>query len=204
MTGVSCLDASRKNGQHPWSLKLECSETLPELKDLNSEQRKAFIKEDIEFMPDGALGLVVADGEPVAVIKILRDEALLAKSVICVSFHHRGTIPQAMLRMINATNLDLVLLNTAGYAYEPVLGRLQETTEIPFERELLFWDDSQILEESEAYKIEGTSAKAHTPHQALSTQSSSRRVALTSVTCLSTKENANFCSIRSQEDCKTA
>lgn len=204
LTGVSCRDASRKNGQHPWSLKLECLEALPELKDLNPEQRKAFIKDDIEFMPDGALGLVVADGEPVAIIKILRDEALLAKSVICVSFHHWGTIPQAMLRMINATNLDLVLLNTAGYAYEPVLGRLQETTEIPFERELLFWDDSQMLEESEAYKIEGTSAKAHTPHQALSTQPSSRRVALVSATCLSSKENANVCWIRSQEDCKTA
>jgi hypothetical protein len=157
MTGVSCRDASRKNGQHPWSLTLECSEALPELKDLNSEQRKAFIKDDTDFMPDGTLGVVVADGEPVAIVKILRDEALLAQSVICVQFPDRQRISQAMLGMANATSLDLVLVNAPGYAYEPVLGRLQNTTEIPFERELLFWDESQLLEESEAYDTEGTS-----------------------------------------------
>ncbi|CAD0089538.1 unnamed protein product [Aureobasidium mustum] len=102
-------------------------------------------------MPDGALGFVVADGEPVAVVKILRDEALLAGSIICIQIPHLELIPQAMLAMMNATILNLVLLNTAGYAYEPVLGRLQNTTEIPFEEELLFWDDSKTPKESEAY-----------------------------------------------------
>lgn len=162
LTGISCRDASRKNGQHPWSLKLECSETLPELKGLNPEQRRAFIKDDLDFMQDGILGFVIADRQPIAIVKILRDEALLAKSVICINFPNPESIPQAMLGVINATNLELVLLNTAGYAYEPVLGRLQETTEVPFERELLFWDDSQMLEESEAYKTEGTFANRHT------------------------------------------
>jgi hypothetical protein len=162
MTGVSCRDSYRKNGQHPWSLKLECSETLPELKDLGPEQRKTFIKDDPDFMPDGGLAFVVADGKPVAIVKILRDEALLAKSVVCIAFPNRDSIPQAMLGMINATSLDLILLNTAGYAYEPVLGRLQDTTEIPFEREQLFWDESQIPEESEAYHTEGAFVKVHT------------------------------------------
>lgn len=162
MTGVSCRDAYRKNGQHPWSLKLECSEALPELKDLGSEQRKAFIKDDPDFMPDGGLAFVVADGKPVAIVKILRDEALLAKSVVCIAFPNHDSIPQAMLGMNNAISLHLILLNTAGYAYEPVLGRLQDTTEIPFEREQLFWDESQIPEESEAYHTGGTYANVHT------------------------------------------
>ena len=70
-----------------------------------------------------------------------------------------------MLGMINATNLEIVLLNTAGYAYEPVLGRLQETTEVPFERELLFWDDSMMLEEAGAYKTEGTYLNTHVSYQ---------------------------------------
>lgn len=151
LTGVSCRDMSRKHGQHPWSLKLECSEPLPELKDLNPEQRETFVKDDTEFIPDGALGFVVADGEPVAIVKILRDEALLARSIICIQITHRGLIPQAMLAMMNAASLNLALLNTAGYAYEPVLGRLQNTTEIPFEEELLFWDESQTPKQSEAY-----------------------------------------------------
>lgn len=152
LTGVSCRDTSRKHGQHPWSLKLECSEPLPELADLNPEQRKTFLKDDTEFIPDGGLGFVVADGEPVAIVKILRDEALLARSIICIQIPHRELIPQAMLAMMNAACLSLVLLNTAGYAYEPVLGRLQDTTEIPFEEELLFWDASRAPKESEAYK----------------------------------------------------
>ncbi|CAD0109271.1 unnamed protein product, partial [Aureobasidium uvarum] len=152
LTGLSCSDISRRHGQHPWSLKLECSEPLPELKDLDREERKAFVKDDTDFMPDGALGFVVADGEPVAIVKILRDEALLAKSVICIQIPHRELIPQAMLSIMNAASLELVLLNTAGYAYEPVLGRLQNTTEIPFENELLFWDDSQTVKDSEAYR----------------------------------------------------
>ncbi|KAG9523714.1 P-loop containing nucleoside triphosphate hydrolase protein, partial [Aureobasidium melanogenum] len=151
LTGVSCRDTSRKHGQHPWSLKLECSEPLPELKDLNPEQRKAFIKDDLDFMQDGALGFVVADGEPVAIVKILRDEALLARSIICIQIPHRELISQAMLAMMSAASIDLVLLNTAGYAYEPVLGRLQTTTEIPFEKELLFWDKSHTPMESPAY-----------------------------------------------------
>lgn len=165
LIGVSCRDVSRKNGQHPWSLRLECSETLPELKELNLEQRKAFIKDEVDFMQDGVLGCVVADGQPVAIVKILRDEALLAKSVICISFPNPESIPQEMLGMINATNLEIVLLNTAGYAYEPVLGRLQETTEVPFERELLFWDDSMMIEEAEAYKTEGTYLNTHVSYQ---------------------------------------
>ncbi|KAI4745736.1 P-loop containing nucleoside triphosphate hydrolase protein [Aureobasidium sp. EXF-12298] len=151
LTGVSCRDTSRKHGQHPWSLKLECSEPLPELKNLDPEQRKAFIKDDLDFMQDGALGFVVADAEPVAIVKILRDEALLARSIICIQIPHRELISQAMLAMMNAASLDLVLLNTAGYAYEPVLGRLQTTTEIPFEEELLFWDKSHTPIESQAY-----------------------------------------------------
>ena len=167
MTGVSCQDLSRKNGQHSWSLKLECSEALPELKDLSFEQRKAFIRDDNDYMSDGALGTVVADGEPVAIVKILRDEALLAESVVCVQFPDCGAVARAILSMINATSLDLVLLKAPGYAYEPVLGRLQNTTEIPFERELLFWDESQILEESEAYKTEGTYASTHMPRRKL-------------------------------------
>ncbi|KEQ58714.1 uncharacterized protein M437DRAFT_58626 [Aureobasidium melanogenum CBS 110374] len=151
LTGVSCRDTSRKHGQHPWSLRLECSEPLPELKDLNPEQRKAFIKDDTDFMPDGALGFVIADGEPVAIVKLLRDEALLARSIVCIQVPHRELISQAMLAMMNAASLELVLLNTAGYAYEPVLGRLQNTTEIPFEEELLFWDKSHSVKDSEAY-----------------------------------------------------
>ncbi|KAG9689169.1 P-loop containing nucleoside triphosphate hydrolase protein, partial [Aureobasidium melanogenum] len=151
LTGVSCCDTSRKHGQHPWSLRLECSEPLPELKDFNPEQRKAFIKDDTDFMPDGALGFVIADGEPVAIVKLLRDEALLTRSIICIQVPHRELISQAMLAMMNAASLELVLLNTAGYAYEPVLGRLQNTTEIPFEEELLFWDESHSVKESEAY-----------------------------------------------------
>ncbi|KAG9613201.1 P-loop containing nucleoside triphosphate hydrolase protein, partial [Aureobasidium melanogenum] len=151
LTGVSCRDTTRKHGQHPWSLKLECSEPLPELKDLNPEQRKAFIKDDTDFMQDGALGFIVADGEPVAIVKILRDEALLARSIICIQIPHRELMSQAMLVMMNAASLDLVLLNTAGYAYEPVLGRLQTTTEIPLEEELLFWDESHTPIESKAY-----------------------------------------------------
>lgn len=151
LTGVSCRDTSRKHGQHPWSLRLECSEPLPGLKDLNPEQRKAFIKDDTDFMPDGALGFVIADGEPVAIVKLLRDEALLARSIVCIQVPHRELISQAMLAMINAASLELVLLNTAGYAYESVLGRLQNTTEIPFEEELLFWDESHSVKDSEAY-----------------------------------------------------
>jgi hypothetical protein len=161
MKGVSCRDSYRKNGQHPWSLELECSEALPELKDLGPEQRKTFIKDDPDFMPDGGLAFVVADGEPVAIVKILRDEALLAKSVVCIAFPNHDSVPQAMIGMINATSLDLILLNTAGYAYEPVLGRLQDTTEIPFEREQLFWDESQTPEESEAYQTEGAYVNVH-------------------------------------------
>ncbi|KAI5210180.1 P-loop containing nucleoside triphosphate hydrolase protein [Aureobasidium subglaciale] len=149
LTGISCRDTGRKHGQHPWSLKLECSEPLSELRDLDPEQRKAFIKHDIDFMPDGGLGCVIADGKPVAVVKILRDEALLAKSVICVQIPNAELVSPIMLALMNASKLELALLNTAGYAYEPVLGRLQHTTEVPFENELLFWDTDKKVKSSQ-------------------------------------------------------
>ncbi|KAI5206071.1 P-loop containing nucleoside triphosphate hydrolase protein [Aureobasidium subglaciale] len=149
LTGISCRDSGKKHGQHPWSLKLECSEALPELKDLETEQRKTFIKDDTDFIPDGGLGFVIADGKPVAVVKILRDEALLAKSVICIQIPNPELVSQTMLALINATKLELVLLNTAGYAYEPVLSRLQNTTEIPFENELLSWDGNKKVKASQ-------------------------------------------------------
>ena len=54
------------------------------------------------------------------------------------------------------TKLEIILFTTAGYAHEPVLGRLQALAlPVPFEEEIIFWDSYKRVASSEVVKNQG-------------------------------------------------
>lgn len=137
LAGLSCEDASKKHGQHPWALKLKCLGGLTELQDLNHEERQKYIAEETDFILDQSLAVLRADGKPIAIVKVVREAALLANSIICIQIPNRKSTQEELFSMFNASTLEIVLLGVAGFAHEPVLNRLQKPTELPFEEELL-------------------------------------------------------------------
>jgi hypothetical protein len=156
VTGTSCNDDSKKkHGQHPWALKLKTLQDLPELKNLRPQHRQTFIKENTEFIPDRSLAQITADGKLIAFVKLLRDEAQLAASTLCIRFPDHKFTQQALHSILSATELEITLLNTAGYAHEPVLRRLQEMTEVPLEEEIVFWDARGKVRSTEILSSDG-------------------------------------------------
>lgn len=152
--GTSCLDAS-KNFHHPWTLMLKRIDELSELKNLNQEAREAYIDEHPKFIPDQSLGILIADGDPVAIVKTWRDEGLLSQSIICAHIPSRNDANRVLPRLSDTAELEIVLFTTAGYAHEPVLGKLQNLALVPFEEEIIFWDSSKCTLNSEVMNTRG-------------------------------------------------
>ena len=82
---------------------------------------------------------VIVDGKVVAFPKVRRDEDHLAKNPpeFVLQFEGQQATIDALCSFRNAKNIQLVQIDTAVFAYEPVLKRLQQITRMPLWRELL-------------------------------------------------------------------
>jgi hypothetical protein len=94
------------------------------------------------------MACLLLDDEPVAFPTIHRDEEGLSKTPakIVIQFKDDSTLSYALSKMKVAGNIKLVQLDTAVFAYEPFLKRLQEMKELPLAEELLHWDEDTPLE----------------------------------------------------------
>jgi hypothetical protein len=142
LKGVECDE------RHPWALRLECPDDLPQIPKGNSTQRKQFFIDNRSYLKHESLACIVADGEPVALVTINRKEDLLAHSrpLICVSFSGRELgFQRALLYLKSASQIQLVQLNVAVFAYEPILRQLQATKELLLRDEMLYWEKGKPL-----------------------------------------------------------
>ena len=90
------------------------------------------------------------DNEPAAFPTISRDDDQLAKdpSSIVVQFADDSTLSSTLFKAKGASNIKLVQLDTAIFAFEPFLRRLQEITDLPLEDDLVNWQASNEIEAS--------------------------------------------------------
>ncbi|KAF2085428.1 P-loop containing nucleoside triphosphate hydrolase protein [Saccharata proteae CBS 121410] len=142
--GVDCGEPRR---WRTWGLQLRCQGDFPIFKGCHTEEaRRKMIndKRNVDFLKAQSLAALFADGELVTLVNIQREEELLAKCppIVCVRISDPSHTRKFFLRLQSATRIGLLQLNTAVFAYEPVLKRLQNIRELSLSKEIVFWNSS--------------------------------------------------------------
>jgi hypothetical protein len=134
--------------RHPLGIRLQCVKELPPLSKIDPEKRRAYLRDNRHILRHGNMACLVVDNQPVAFPTIVRNEDYLAKTpaTIVVQFQDDSALSDALLRMKMAMNIQLVQLDSAVFAFEPFLKRLQDMKELPLPEELLHWEEGQTLE----------------------------------------------------------
>ncbi|KAI6780503.1 NFX1-type zinc finger-containing protein 1 [Emericellopsis cladophorae] len=134
---------------HKCSLAVECSSGLESLMKKSKDERKKFLTEEHAFLKDQSFGALCHNGEILAFAFVHRNVDMLAQSppVIVLRFTDSHALKTALVSLQPAlglsSNITFVLVDTPVFAYEPVLDRLQQISEIPL-RQHLFDDPASI------------------------------------------------------------
>lgn len=136
-----------KNGRRPWGIVLQAANELPQLKNIAPSKRKAHLVDNKHILRHGNMACLLIDGEPVAFPMIHRNEEELSKAPanLIVQFQDDSTLSYALSKLKIGTNIKLVQLDTAVFAFEPFLKRLQELKELPLSDELLHWKEGDVM-----------------------------------------------------------
>jgi hypothetical protein len=133
--------AQQKWKRGRWSVLLERIVDFPHLAKMSDSKRRTWFRDNRRFLKHRSLACILLDKEVIAFATIDRDEDLLSKTPPTVVLQFEGEVNavKALLKMKNAPNLTIVPVDTAVFAYEPVLKALQESRTLPLSQQLLFW-----------------------------------------------------------------
>lgn len=137
--------AQQKWKRGRWSVLLERTIDFPQLAKMSETKRRGWFRDNRRFLKHRALACVLLDKEVIAFATIDRDEDLLSKTppVIVLQFEGEVNAVKALLKMKNASNFTIIPVDTAVFAYEPVLKALQESRILPLSQHLLFWKTNE-------------------------------------------------------------
>jgi hypothetical protein len=123
----------------PCGLALYCNRAIPQLKGLSSMDVKSYLKANPRFLKHDSFGCLLNDNEVVAFGNVERDEDLLAQAppILVLRIADSSAFSKALLAIKTGRNIRFVQVDTAIFAYQPILSCLQEMTEIPLAEELL-------------------------------------------------------------------
>ena len=135
-----CGTADRKV---KWGIQLECSKDLPFFNGVKPKDRKTTLQHQRRFAKHGSTACILADNEVLGFVTIYRDEDLLSKKppVFVVQLEGEVSTVKTLTRLKTAKNVKLVQIDTAVFAYEPVLKAIQDLKDVPLAEELLFWEE---------------------------------------------------------------
>lgn len=141
--GINCGETRRRL---PWGLQLECISDLPQLANLKTEKRKDFFIADRNMFKHQSLACLIVDKEISAFPTIHRDIELLAHKppIVTLQFRGKASTSKSLLKLKTGQHVKLVQLDTAVFAYEPVLRGLQNVRELSLADELLLWSPDSV------------------------------------------------------------
>ncbi|KAG9254027.1 P-loop containing nucleoside triphosphate hydrolase protein [Emericellopsis atlantica] len=131
------------------SLAVKCFKGLEFLNKKSKEERKKFLNEEHAVLKDQSFGALCHNGEILAFAFISRNVDMLAQSppVVLLRFTDSQALKSALISLQPglglSSNIKFMLVDTPVFAYEPVLDRLQQISEMPL-REHLF-DDPECV-----------------------------------------------------------
>ncbi|TAQ88242.1 hypothetical protein B7494_g3417 [Chlorociboria aeruginascens] len=141
------VDMGIDRKRQPWGIILQCRNGLPQLSKIKPEKRKDYLSNNRHILRNGTMACLLLDNEPVAFPTTHRNENELLKSPanIVIQFQDDTTVSYALSKLKTASSIRLVQLDTAVFAFEPFLQRLQEIKEVSLSKELLHWQaDDEI------------------------------------------------------------
>ncbi|VDC00511.1 unnamed protein product [Peniophora sp. CBMAI 1063] len=143
--GVKGSEGARDRNISPWGLQLECVEDLPFFRRDQPQDRKAYLTKEKRLLKHRSLACLIVDNEIVAFPTVHRDEELLARAlpVIVLILEGETAIMQTLLKLRTAdpATVRLLQVETAVFAYEPVLKALQRMSAPALSEELFLWEE---------------------------------------------------------------
>ncbi|CAK5268430.1 unnamed protein product [Mycena citricolor] len=132
-----------------WGIQMECTSPLWFLKKVSN--KKKFFVDNRQYFKHQSYTCLIVDNELVAFPMIHRDEDLLSAAknpVIVLQFEGETSMARALLRIKKQKfpSIKLIQIDTAIFAYEPVLKALQRMRTIPLAKELLCWTRDVAIE----------------------------------------------------------
>lgn len=137
LEGVECGQISRRKA---CCLKLTCEKDIPQMARLKtSTERNRYVKDNKNFIRHQSFGCLIADGHVLAFATVERDETLLARSPPIIVLRIEDTEPfvKVLLAGKRSQDLSFVQVDTAVFAYEPILKCLQKITELPLKEQIV-------------------------------------------------------------------
>jgi len=130
-----------------WGIQLECSHDLWIFEGVKPKDRKVALQNHRRFAKHGSMACILINDKVIGFASICRDEDLLSKKppIFVVQLEGVASTVNVLTRLKTASNVKMVQIDTALFAYEPVLKAIQDINDIPLAEELLFWNkDSPI------------------------------------------------------------
>ena len=134
--GIDCGVPAKRQA---WGMQFLCKSDIPQLFKGRPKDRKAHLMDNRNIFKHQSVACLLADGKVVAFPTINRNADLLARQppVVTLQFPSEAGTTNALLILKMTTNISLVQIDTAVFAFAPVLRRLQEVKDLLLLDELL-------------------------------------------------------------------
>lgn len=141
LINVNC-GADRK--RQPCSLALSVSKGLGQI--TNSADPMKFLRTNPDVVRHHSFGYFIDQGKIIAFGKVSRDENLLSRNppVVSIRTPGSGAMHKVIIALATSKTIEFVLIDTAVFAYEPVLRCLQSKVELPLSEQLLAPEDTDL------------------------------------------------------------
>ncbi|KAJ5939590.1 hypothetical protein N7466_002724 [Penicillium verhagenii] len=146
---ISCLSPDLRNIR-PCTIGVNAKSGLSKLKTLSEEKAKEYLKSTPQFVKHRAFGCFVRNKEIVAFATIERNvEDLISKPpVIMLRVVGEEAMKKSILFLKLYDDVEFLVVDTATFAYEPILKCLQERVEYPLTEELFLYEKDEPVKNS--------------------------------------------------------
>lgn len=134
------IDCGPETKRKPCSLKLLCPNDIPQMRAVHGlNERKRYLNANKNVLKHQSLGCLVSDGKLIAFATVDRDQDALAQEppIIVLRIANAGSFGKVLMACKMGLDLCFVQVDTAVFAYEPILKCLQSLTEMPLAEQLL-------------------------------------------------------------------
>ncbi|KAK0650649.1 NFX1-type zinc finger-containing protein 1 [Lasiodiplodia hormozganensis] len=136
LAGFHCGAEKRRQA---FSITVRCTSGLERLTEVPLSKRKSFLNEDKKFLKHQSFGCLMNNDQVVAfaTLERVQDNLLRDPPIVTLRIPDTRALERALLTLKVSNKVDFVLINTAMFAYEPILECLQAKVELPLAEELL-------------------------------------------------------------------
>ncbi|PVI08396.1 P-loop containing nucleoside triphosphate hydrolase protein [Periconia macrospinosa] len=135
--GLDCGTVTRRK---PCAVKLRCMKGISQIpKSQDPDERKRGIVKNKNLLKHQSLGCLISDGQIVAFASVDRDVDKLAEDppVLVLNILDDTAFRNVLIKSKMSSDLQFVQVDTAVFAYEPILKCLQNMRDVPLQEQLL-------------------------------------------------------------------